>query len=177
MVDSITSLEEIAERMLAIFRIKWEFEKTKDGASAKAPLLVDEHFMFGNPAIIPQCNAVVVHPESEDRIDWQGSILSIRAGCCVLEEGLIHIRWYDKEHEQARGHRVINQMGEVIKRMLLRNKSLVLLGASLIHGLEIVEITYGEQIRAAYEGNRVFFPSGDMLVRVHYAESLDEDLA
>jgi len=175
-MDSILSLEEIIERMLTIFRIKWEPEKTKDTASAKAPLLVDEHFMFGNPSLIPQSDAVVIFPEGQEEIDKEGGIT--RAGpCCIIEDGLIHIRWYHKEHEQARGHRVINQMGEVIKRMLLRNKQLIFLGLGLIHGLTIESITYGEQVRDAYEGTRVFFPKGDMLVRVEYAEGLDEDLA
>lgn len=177
MVDSILSLEEIIERMLTIFRIKWELEKSRDTASGKAPLLVDEHFEFGNPAIIPSCAKVVIHAEEEDRIDFEGGITGLMGACCIFEEATIHIRWYAKEHEQARGHRIINQMGEVIKRMLLRNKRLVFLGSGLIHGLEIERITYGEQIQDAYEGPRVFYPTGDMLVRVHYAEGLDEDLA
>jgi len=177
MVDSILSQEEIIERMLTIFRIKWESEKTKDAASGKAPLLVDEHFVFGNPAIIHQTDKVVIYPEEEDRVDFEGGITTLTSGCCVYEEATIHIRWYTTEHEQARGHRIINQMGEVIKRMLLRNKQLKLFGAGLIHGLNIERITYGEQIRDAYEGNRVFYPTGDMLVRVHYAESFDEDPA
>lgn len=176
MADSILSLEEIIERMLTIFRVKWETEKTKDFAATKAPLLVDEHFEFGNPAIIHQSDKVVIYPEEEDRVDFEGGITGLN-GCCIYEEAVIHIRWYTKEHEQARGHRIINQMGEVIKRMLLRNKQLKLFGAGLIHGLELSPITYGEQIRDAYEGSRVFYPTGDMLVRVHYAEHLDEDPA
>lgn len=175
-MDSILSLEEIIERMLTIFRIKYESEKTKDTASGKAPLLVDEHFMFGNPSLIPQSDAVIIYPDSEDGIDLEGGI-TMAGPCCTIEEALIHIRWYHKEHEQARGHRVINQMGEVIKRMLLRNKQLIFLGMGLIHGLKIERIQYGEQIRDAYEGNRVFYPTGDMLVRVYYAEGLDEDFA
>ena len=177
MVDSILSQEEIIERMLTIFRIKWETEKTKDAASAKAPLLVDEHFEFGNPAIIHQSDKVVIYPGEEDRIDFDGGLTTLIAGCCVEQESVINIRWYTKEHEQARGHRIINQMGEVIKRMLLRNKQLKLFGVGLITGLKIERINYGEQIRDAYEGDRVFYPTGDMLVRVHFAEGLDEDPA
>ena len=176
MADSILTIEEIIERMLDIFKLKYTIEKGKHPASLKAPILVDEHFMFGNPAIIPQNDAVVVFADDIDTIDSEGGISTESGLCCAFHEALIHVRWYHKDHEQARGHRVIYQMGEILKRILLRNKRLVLFGDGLIHGLRIERIILGEQIRDAYEGNRVHYPSGDMLVRVFYAEGLDPDL-
>jgi len=176
MADSILTIEEIIERMLDIFKAKYTLEKSKHPASFKAPIMVDEHFMFGNPAIIPQSDAVVVFADDMDVIDSEGWSAVSFPGCCTFQEAIIHVRWYHKDHEQARGHRVIYQMGEILKRILLRNKRLVLFGDGLIHGLMIERIIYGEQIRDAYEGPRVHYPSGDMLVRVFYAEGLDADI-
>lgn len=175
-MDYILSLEEIVERMLTIFRIKYNIERFRSTASAKAPLLSDEHFIFGNPTIIPQAAAIVAYPEEQDEVDSEGSIVSRGSRCCTIQEGIITIIFYVKEYEQARGHRRINQMGEVIKRMLLRNKGLVFLGAGLIEGLEIETIEYGE-VSEAYEGERVFYPNGTMQVRVTYSEFFEEDLA
>lgn len=165
-------LEEVCDEIIDLIRRKYDEEKeVVCYKTPKLPALNVTNVFFGLPTLIRSLTGIAVVGLGQVPIrDGSPSTCPYD----IINRVGIHWWYYDRDFETA--HRNTMRMGEVIKRILIRNPRIVAFGKPHTEPIEFDEIVLGEDVHEAFEGVRQAYASGRMQIRFRrvFQLALDE---
>ena len=168
MADCIHEVETAVDAILEIIAREYDEEALKGEKTPLALLPLDRKFLFyGRPALVAAPWGIAVTGASQT--------VTFAGRCTASEEKtIVQIFWWQSEPSCEEGHRFISRIGEILKRIFIRNEQLKLDDKNHTVSLRFPSpIILGEEVIDAYTGSRVAFPAGRMEIELVWHESLD----
>lgn len=175
--DCCCEIELIVDAVIALIKERFNDEKERCERSKYLPKLPYENVYFGIPAVIPPLCAVGVRGDRQviDPEDREPRIPPLGIGnvvCPALLRSTLTIRWWYYDPDVEDNHRMVMRMGDVIRRILVRNPQLVMMGEPFAMKAWPEEVDFGTEVVEAFGGSRVAYGTGSMTVTALCIERL-----